>query len=130
MSDSLEILPPASRIPYFTKENAKEMALRGKISKQLKRQMLVKLMPEDETPANPYLAFRLVRTRALINSLEYRLTRCKAPRDIERLSRSIGVLSELERNLAGRPAAGQYRPKLPREAGSTGILEMEKPCKG
>lgn len=98
----------------FTKENAREMALRGRVKareNRLKR-LQERLAPDAPTARNGgYVAERIVCVRSQIEALDRRLSKARTAKDIKFLADSIAKLCEVERVLSGRPLPGQLRPK-------------------
>ena len=68
--------------------------------------------PAQQTEA--YIAKRLVRVRKQIDLLSAMLEEEQDPNKIDRLASAIAKLSELERQLAGRPLPGSLKPSSPR----------------
>jgi hypothetical protein len=100
----------------FTKANAAEMARKSheqrRINQALRDDALSKptLMSHDGAQPDQYVAVQLTRARTHISRINSMLDRETDAQTLERLSRALGVLSERERVLAGRPLPGSRRP--------------------
>jgi len=105
-----------------TQANVADQQPAGKISKE---------------PHDPWIALRLTQVRARIESVSDALAALLAPRqacevcgqsercdplDIERLSRALSSLSDVERRWAGRPDPGSLRPEAPTKRKGSGSL--------
>jgi hypothetical protein len=54
-----------------------------------------------------------VITRKQIKQLDAKLAACTIPKDLKAIADAIGRLSEIERQLSGRPMPGTLRPARP-----------------
>jgi len=93
----------------FTIETAQEYAARSnaarRANKERNTQAVISGLPDD-----PYIRERVRRTREEIVRLEAGLANHPEPRDAAYLSTALSKLSELERQLSGRPLPGTLRP--------------------
>ncbi len=108
-------------MPQFSTANAREMAAR---SHKARLQRLASGNPAgDSSPQTPlttpqlpaYLAKRLTRVRGQLDLLDKQIDSLLSAdvvdyQAVERAARSSASLSELERNLDGRPLPGSRRP--------------------
>ena len=91
----------------------------------------------SKEPQDPWISLRLTQVRARIESVSDALAALLAPRkicavcgqsercdplDIERLSRALSSLSDVERRWAGRPDPGSLRPEAPTKRKGSGSL--------
>ena len=74
------------------------------------------------TPDEEYRLKRLIRTREQLEMLDRQLDGETDPKHVKSLADAIARLSEVERNLAGRPLPGSRRPgrEKPARTGATG----------
>ena len=97
----------------FTKANAREMALRS-FAPESKR-FVRPLNPANEIPEKDLFRLeRLARVRAQLNRLDKLLNETTVPAELDKLASATARLAEQERQLAGRPMPGAYRPGLPK----------------
>lgn len=129
-------------MPYFclmmiTVQNARQMAARSlearRASKQaaLERENLLKrLLAAEENrllqaaenpvqrpvnaPDDAYLAERLARVRKQIAMLDVMLEGAAVASEVDKFASALCRLSELARQLSGRPLPGSLRPQAPR----------------
>lgn len=106
----------------FTRENAKENAIKGNIARwhtSLAEPEQVEIAAE--TPINPaqvaepvagtdYQDKRLNRVRKQLGKLDTLFRDEIDPQKLDRLASAMARLSEIERQLAGRPMPGSLRP--------------------
>jgi hypothetical protein len=97
--------------------SAKAHAAKKRRKEELRARQIAAMKP---TVADAYVAERIARVRAHIVATDDALERAREPLDRERLSRALAALSELERNLSGRPAAGVLKPRPAKEPAVTG----------
>ena len=70
--------------------------------------------PADPNEPDPYLLTRLLHVRQQLARLDSMLLAEMDPQRLDRLASASSKLSEVERQLSGRPAPGAYRPTTPR----------------
>lgn len=111
-------------VTLFTKETARAAALRSHEVRlankraaalrkaELEREILAAAL--KPLPADQYVAQRLARVRAQLDRLDTMLLEELDPQRLDRLAAASARLSEIERQLAGRPGPGQFRPTAPR----------------
>lgn len=112
-------------VALFTSDNAREMARRSVEARrryaEARRQreatreatvaaLLVAPAPSQDT----YVERRLACVRAQLGRIDAMLLQETDPQRLDRLAAACARLSEVERQLAGRPAPGAYRPSVPR----------------
>ena len=108
-------------MPQFTAATARENALRAHQARAAKKLALAQAAQTQvvrvletanypQKPADPYIGARLKRVRLQIHKLEDMLEVELEPTKIDKLASAIARLSEIERNLANRPAPGSLRP--------------------
>ena len=94
-------IPPFAD-PAFARQ-AKAIAV---AREQLRQEALLSGLPPD-----PYLRERVIETREAIARIHQRLLDADDPQEIMQLAAAISKLQETERELAGRPLPGTYRPQ-------------------
>jgi hypothetical protein len=111
----------------FTSANAREMAAKSHASRRQREPVREEApaSPQTDPQLDPYVAERLVRARAEIARLTGLASKSTEALDCERFARSIANWSEIERNLAGRPAAGSFRPTGRRAAVGSGARSTD-----
>jgi hypothetical protein len=106
---------------YFTSLTARLASAKGHEAKRLRKAnsttaAILAAVPPPPPPDMPdvYLAQRLTRVRAQLDRIDAMLLVESNPQHLDRLAAACARLSEVERQLAGRPAPGAYRPSAPR----------------
>ena len=95
----------------FTRENAREMALRGnQIRWSPKPPPAIDPQLADLVTSPDYNQRRLARTRMQIDALSTMLEDEEEPQSIDRLASAIARLSVIEQQLSGRPLPGTLQP--------------------
>lgn len=107
--------PHKRRPTVFTKENARAMAARAAEAKKLKSSpppTLLPLQPDDPATNNldPFTLKRLATVRAQMAKLDALIESETDPQKLDRLASAAAKFGELERQYAGRPLPGSYRP--------------------
>ena len=96
----------------FTSENAAEMGARSQaLRKQRLEELRLAANPVPLPADNSYSERRLSRVRNQIESLSDMLDKEDDAQKLDRLASAIARLSEIERQLAGRPLPGSRRPR-------------------
>lgn len=107
--------------PQWTPEQARAASAKGHEAKRQRKARLataaalaaLQPMP-DEPLADDYVKQRLACVRAQLGRIDAMLLAETDPQRLDRLAAACARLSEVERQLAGRPAPGAYRPAAPR----------------
>jgi len=114
--------PKLAEMALFTAETAKIAAAKSWSAESARFQS-----PQEPTqPALPplqadnYTVQKLVRVRVQLARLDDLLDSEDDPAKLDRLASAIARLSELERQLAGRPLPGSYRPMPERSSRNKG----------
>ena len=112
---------------------------RARAIRALPRRAKTTPLPELSPPVpalDPWITLKLAQVRARVDSVSDALERALAPRqpcancgqvahpdalEIERFSRALANLAEVEQTLAGRPKPGSYRPEPTRKRRETGL---------
>ena len=102
----------------FTPETASEMgskgnAIRWSRPRQPKSpQLAIAEYPRiNATIADEYTQRRITVTRKQIRLLDDQLASCRIPKDLKAIADAIYRLSDLERQLSGRPLPGTLKPE-------------------
>ncbi len=129
--------------PYLTKENAGPIAARGREVWRVKRLELKRLKelnpelypvkpkqkpnpsPQGLIELNPgkeeaYRLKRLSQVRINVSRLDDMLTKASDPMQVDQISRALQRVSEIERQLAGRPMPGSRKPPPERQGRAGG----------
>jgi hypothetical protein len=127
-------------MPVFTAQTARENAAKSHAARRanalaVKEANIALLQPPQSATAiagvlpdgDAYAGAMLLCTRAQINRLDGMLSKKTDPREIDHLVSAIRKLSEIERQLAGRPLPGSLRPpnKPPTRSGAAFMLDDE-----
>ena len=116
----------------FTHENAAEYNRRSREARRrnIEAKRLQKIQEEEAlhdaltkpAPNDEYLAQRLACVRAQLSRIDRMLLEETNPQSLDRLAAACARLSEVERQLAGRPAPGAYRPSAPRRRSDMPVI--------
>lgn len=108
----------------ITSANAAEMGRRSAEARRLRKQREAEQRRLEEeqlrealtraVPNDQYVQQRLACVREQIKRLDNMLLQEVDPQRLDRLAAASARLSEIERQLAGRPGPGQFRPTAPR----------------
>lgn len=75
------------------------------------------LTPAEEAQiTSPFQRTRLSRVRAQLNRLDRLMMEEQDPAKLDRIASAMSRLSEIERQLAGRPMPGSLRPRSERQS--------------
>jgi hypothetical protein len=99
----------------ITTATAREYAARSNAAQAAKRARQAAIASSG-LPGDPYLCERLRETRDDIVKARARLNKAKTGSEFNRIADAIAKLSELERQLAGRPLPGTLKPEKPKPA--------------
>lgn len=105
----------------WSSQQAREMSVKAHAARRQKRAArkiaeaaLTAAPPADPSAPDPYLTARLACVRQQLARVDEMLLAEKDAQRLDRLAAASSKLSEVERQLAGRPAPGAYRPTTPR----------------
>ena len=99
---------------YINQDNAKLLAAK---SHEARRQNALTLsipaptLQQAKQIADEYTARRISVTRKQIRLLDDQLASCRIPKDLKAIADAIYRLSDLERQLSGRPLPGTLKPE-------------------
>ncbi len=100
----------------FTAETAADMAKRSwEARRKAEQEAALKPQPAQPEPQLTYVERRVNRVREQIEMLSGMLDDEQDPNKLDRLANAISRMSELERQLAGRPLPGSLKPSAPRQ---------------
>ena len=98
-------------MPLFTKESAASYGKKGALARWAPKPPPPEPPPVAELVPEPnYNLKRLSRVRKQIDQLSTMLEEESEPQSIDRLASAISRLSEIERQLSGRPLPGTLQP--------------------
>ena len=105
----------------WTPEQARQMSAKGhearrriRAAQRMAQAALAAPPQTDASLPDPYLMRRLACVRQQLAKLDEMLLTEKDAQRLDRLASASAKLSTVERELAGRPSPGAYRPTAPR----------------
>jgi hypothetical protein len=125
-------------MPQFTAATARENAAKSHVVRKLNyavAKQALKGQPQAAQPttamaaqtaaADDYSLRTLARVRDQIDQLADMMKKETDPARLDRLAAAFAKLSEVERQLAGRPLPGSYRPST--KSSAAGMIESPNP---
>ncbi len=115
-------------------QTAKELAAKSHEARRRNKELreAEQHMPQPEPqiaqPKPDYISDRLARVRTQIDMLSDMLEAEEDPNKLDRLANAISRMSELERQLAGRPLPGSLKPTQARQAQRSATVEPIGPA--
>ena len=100
--------------PFINQDNAKMLAERSHIARRqnaLALSIPAPTLQQAKQIADEYTARRISVTRKQIRLLDEQLASCRIPKDLKAIADAIYRLSDLERQLSGRPLPGTLKPE-------------------
>lgn len=107
----------------FTSETARQATRKGHVTRRLNKARAL-LLPANQQQLEPFIRDRLVSVREQLNKLDAMMAGTTDPKVAEKISAAQARLAIQEREMAGRPTPGQFRPEKERPRRGGQILPM------